>query len=238
MADALLAVERLIAQNEPAFIITANVNYAMLSAGDPRLHEVNRQAAFLLADGMPLVWASRWKRTPLPCRVAGSDLVPQLCARAADKHYRVFFLGGAPGVAEQAANSLLARHTGLEVAGIESPQLDELSETETEALKNRIHQSGAHILLAALGQPKGELWLAQHYQQLGVPLCVQIGASLDFVAGRVRRAPRWMQSSGLEWAYRLCQEPRRLAGRYARNAWFLGSLAARRTLQRLAGQPR
>jgi N-acetylglucosaminyldiphosphoundecaprenol N-acetyl-beta-D-mannosaminyltransferase len=220
-AQTLEAIDRLIARREPAFFITANLHYAMLTGEDPRLRAVNQQAAFLLADGMPMVWYSRLTDKPLPERVAGADLIYSLAARAAQRGHRVFLLGGAPGIAEQAAHVLCRLHPALVIAGIEAPTLDALSAEEHAELIGRIRQAKPDLLLVALGQPKGELWLAENYQQLGVPACVQLGATFDFVAGRVRRAPRRLQQIGLEWLYRLASDPRRLAPRYLKNAVFL-----------------
>jgi N-acetylglucosaminyldiphosphoundecaprenol N-acetyl-beta-D-mannosaminyltransferase len=213
-------VESLIKAGVPAYFITANLHYAMLTARDRRLAEVNAKAAFLLADGMPLVWASRWRPRRLPERVAGSDLVPALCERAAQRGYRVFLLGGPPGVAEEAARKLCGRFPNLQVVGTECPPFRELTVEEQAGLQERIRAARPDLLFVAFGQPKGERWLTAHCQALGVPACAQIGATLDFIAGRVRRSPRWLQRLGLEWVYRLCSEPARLSGRYARNFLF------------------
>jgi N-acetylglucosaminyldiphosphoundecaprenol N-acetyl-beta-D-mannosaminyltransferase len=220
-AGTLDQVERLIGRGQPAFFITANLHYARLCDRDPRLGAVNRQAAFLVADGMPLVWVSRLGPKPLPERVAGSDLIYSLCQRAAERGYRVFFLGGAAGVAQDAADRLCRRFAGLQVVGVEAPELDHLSGREHARLIDRIRRAAPDLLFTALGQPKGELWLAENYRKLGVPACVQVGASFDFVAGRVRRAPQWVRRAGLEWLYRVLCEPGRLAGRYGGDALFL-----------------
>jgi N-acetylglucosaminyldiphosphoundecaprenol N-acetyl-beta-D-mannosaminyltransferase len=213
-------IERLIDRGEPGYVITANLHYAMLTARQPELVAVNRDARFLGADGMPLVWASRWRTRCLPERVTGADLVPALCRRAAERGYRVFLLGGAPGVGQQAAKALCTRWPNLAIVGIEAPPFRELTRAENAELVARIRAVRPEILLVAFGQPRGELWIAENYQVLGVPVCVQIGASLDFLAGKVPRAPRWLQRIGLEWAYRLLREPSRLWLRYAANALF------------------
>lgn len=206
---------------EPGYFITANLNYVMLSHQHAELAEVNRRAAFLVADGMPLVWYSRLLGRRLPQRVAGSDLIYALCQRASRRGYRVFFLGGLPEVAEAAASRLVRLYPGLQLAGVESPPFRPLSEQETRALCRRIRQAGTDLLFVAFGQPKGELWIYRNLHRLGVPMSVQLGASFDFVAGRVRRAPRWMQRSGLEWLHRVASDPRRLGPRMARNLLFL-----------------
>lgn len=225
--EVIARVRHLVDEGEPSFFITANVHYAMLTASDPRLEEVNRQAAFIVADGMPLVWASQSRPTPLPERVAGADLFPALCEEAAHSGYRVFLLGGAPGVGELAARRLTDRYPALQIVGVESPPFREPSPQEHEQLLARIREARPHLLFVAFGQPKGELWLAQNYQRLQVPVCVQVGAALDFAAGRVPRSPRILQRVGLEWVYRLWREPMRLTSRYAQNAWFALSMLAR-----------
>jgi len=232
-ADAVDLVERLIARGTPSLFITANLHYAMLSDRDSALRALNDRAAFLLADGMPMVWYSRLIGRRLPERVAGSDLVYWLCDRAAVRGHRVFLLGGAPGVAQAAAEVLTRRCRGLQVVGTESPPLRPWTAQENAELIARIRAARPDLLLAALGQPKGERWLDEHCQELGVPACVQVGASLDFVAGRVNRAPRWTHRLGLEWAYRTLREPRRLGPRYAQNAAFLLKAVARDALARL-----
>ncbi|MBO0698083.1 MAG: WecB/TagA/CpsF family glycosyltransferase [Zavarzinella sp.] len=214
-------IDKLVAGRRPSFFITANLNYAMLADADERLKRLNERAAFLVADGMPLVWWSRLGPRPLPERVAGSDLIYGLCERAARNGYGVYLLGAGPGVAEEAAAVLTKRYPGLRVVGIECPPFRPLTAAEEEEQTARVRAARPDILIAAFGQPKGELWLAEHMDRLGVPVGVQLGATLDFVAGRVRRSPRWMQKTGLEWVYRMAQEPRRLAGRYFGNILFV-----------------
>jgi N-acetylglucosaminyldiphosphoundecaprenol N-acetyl-beta-D-mannosaminyltransferase len=231
LVQMLEQVDRMVEIGEPSFVITANLNYAMLTGRDPRLERVNRDAAFILADGMPLVWAARLAGTPLPGRTTGSDLVPALCSRAAERGYRVFLLGSTPETAQAAASVLRKQLPRLNIVGSEQPAIDRLDREETQALVERVRATRPDILLAALGQPKGEIWLADHCQDLGAPLAIQIGGSLEFVAGHVPRAPRWMQRTGLEWFYRLYQEPRRLWRRYADNALFLLVYASRRLLR-------
>lgn len=235
MTQALDAVDRLIAAGEPAFFITANLHYCMLTAQDARLPPLNEQAAFIVADGMPIVWAARRQGQPLPERVTGADMVPALCQRAAQKGHRVYFLGGAPGIAEAAAQVLSERFPGLVIAGTECPPFRPPTPEEHEQQLARIRAAKADLLFLAFGQPRGELWLAENIARLGIPAAVQIGASLDFVAGKVQRAPKWIQRSGMEWFYRITREPLRMGPRYWRNGLFLLRMVMKDAFSRRAG---
>jgi N-acetylglucosaminyldiphosphoundecaprenol N-acetyl-beta-D-mannosaminyltransferase len=237
LAETVTAVGGLVENGQPTYFVTANVHYAMLTDKGPDLRALNAHAAFILADGAPLVWASRWYGSPLPERVAGADLIFELSADAARNGYRLFFLGGVEGVAAEAARRLRVRYPQLQIVGTESPPFRQLTEEERSALIARIRAARPDILFVAFGQPKGERWIAQHFLKLGVPVSVQIGASLDFAAGRVHRAPRWMQKAGLEWAFRLMLEPRRLFVRYVQNAWFIVRMIVRDLSSRIRGCP-
>lgn len=232
LEETLDRIDDLIERGEPGFFITANLHYARLSARDPDLRAVNSRAALITADGMPMIWYSRLTGRPLPERVAGSELVELLCRRAERRGHRVFFLGGAEGVARRAADLMLARHPRLAVAGVEAPEFSRMGPADHTALVGRIRSTRPDILLAALGQPKGEFWIDRHCEALGVPACVQVGASLDFIAGSARRAPRWMRRTGMEWLYRTIKEPRRLGPRYFSDAMFLCRAIARDLVRR------
>jgi N-acetylglucosaminyldiphosphoundecaprenol N-acetyl-beta-D-mannosaminyltransferase len=217
-ADAVMA---LIEAGRPSFFITANAHYAMLTAERPELRPLNDRAAFLLADGAPMVWASKHGPTPLPERVAGSDLIYDLCERSARLGRGLYLLGGAEGIADEASRKLQSLYPGLRIVGTACPAPGSLVGEAGRRLIEGIREARPDLLLVAFGQPKGELWIDEHLEELGVPVCVQVGATLDFVAGRVKRAPRFFQKTGLEWAYRIYTDPVRLAPRYAKNARFL-----------------
>jgi N-acetylglucosaminyldiphosphoundecaprenol N-acetyl-beta-D-mannosaminyltransferase len=208
----------------------------MLTDQDPSLAAVNERAAFIVADGMPLVWASRRNGCRLPKRVTGSDLFPALCARAAAQGYRVFLLGGAPGVGEEAARRLKVRFEGLRIVGIEAPPFRPPTPEEHAALVERIQSARPDMLFLCFSMPNGERWLAEHTPSLGVPVCVNIGASLDFMAGRIPRAPRWIQRCGMEWAYRLYREPGRLLTRYGSNGLFALRMEVKDVLTSIRGE--
>jgi len=219
--QAVDAVTALIEAGQTSFFITANVNYVMLSSQMPELREINRNAAFIVADGAPIVWASKRGPNPLPERVAGSDLIYDLCERAAAVGHRIFLVGGAEGVADEAAKRLVERYPGLQIVGTACPPYRDLSPEEVDQLATQIREVAPHLLIGAFSQPKGDMWMDRHRHRFGVPVCVQLGATLDFVAGRVQRAPRWIQKVGMEWAYRISTDPKRLAPRYVCNFVFL-----------------
>jgi exopolysaccharide biosynthesis WecB/TagA/CpsF family protein/anti-anti-sigma factor len=167
---------------------------------------------------MPLIWASRMMGSPLPERVTGADLVPKLAALAAAKGMKIFMLGAMPEVAQLARKRLIAAHPGLQIVGCVSPPVAPLVDMDHDELLNSIRAAGPDILLVAFGNPKQEKWIHMHRRALAdVSVCIGVGATFDFIAGHTSRAPKWMQKSGLEWVYRLQQEPRRLGGRYMRD---------------------
>ncbi len=221
MAQSLEAIERWIQRGVPGYAITANLNYAMLYSQIPRLATLTRQAALVLCDGMPIYWRSLWNEQPLPERVAGSDLIVRLAELSSQRGYRIYFYGAAEGVAQRTADLLVERFPGLVVAGVQCPSFGPTTDSEKQASLDHIRSARPDILLVALGQPKGEYWIDEHYQQLGVPLSIQVGASFDFLGGNAKRAPRIWQRTGLEWLYRACTDPKRLGPRYAKNLLFL-----------------
>jgi N-acetylglucosaminyldiphosphoundecaprenol N-acetyl-beta-D-mannosaminyltransferase len=225
LAQTVESVDALVEQAKPAFFITANTHYAMLTREMPDLRPLNACAAFIVADGAPLVRATRGRPVPLPERVAGSDLIFEISELAARKGYRIFLAGGGPGVADLAAQRLKVRYANLQVAGTATPSFRAHSSEEYQELKTLIRNVAPHILIIAATMPFGERWLHTHLSDLEVPVGVNLGAALDFAAGRITRAPRWMQKLGLEWAFRLMMEPRRLFSRYVRNAWFILRMA-------------
>ena len=221
MAGAVRLADAIVAHRKPRYMVTANVNYLMLEREQPRLREVSRNAAVMLADGKPIVWRSKLSKDPLPERVAGSDLIVELAELASKRGYRVFFLGGAEGVARSAASELKYQFPDLKIAGCYSPPFRELTDEEQERMYARIREAETDILLVAFGQPKGEFWIFDNLKKLGVPLSIQLGASFDFLAGTAKRAPVIWQKLGCEWLYRALSDPARLVPRYAKNLWFV-----------------
>ncbi len=203
--------ERLLGQ----YVVTLNVDILLTALEDRRLLDACFRARWVVADGVPIVWASRLLGRPLPQRVNGADLAWALMQRAADRGYRVFLLGAAPGVADLAGQRLRERFPTLIVAGTLSPPYGfDSSPREIQATVAAVSASKPDIVLAAFGAPRQELWLRHHLAKAGVPVGIGVGGTLDFWAGRVRRAPVRLQKLGLEWLWRLSQEPRRLWRRY------------------------
>lgn len=201
--------------DQSRYVVTANVDHVIRFSRQPDVRRLYTQADLVVADGMPLIWASRLLGMPLPERVAGSDLMPALCAAAESEGLSVFFLGGADDAAEAAARVLKTRHPALKIAGIHVPPFG--FERDAEASKialDAVRSARPDILFVGLGSPKQEHWIAAHRETCGAKLSIGVGITFSFVAGRVQRAPRWMQRCGLEWLHRLCQEPRRLWKRY------------------------
>jgi len=170
-------------------------------------------ASLSLPDGMPLVWLGRFHGKQA-VRVAGPDLMLDICAESESKGYRHFFYGGAPGVAEELVSSLKERYPALQVVGVYSPPFRTLTEEEDDAAVEMINHAAPHILWIGLGCPKQEQWMCEHRNRLKVAVMLGIGQALDIHAGRLHRAPRWMRDNGLEWLFRLLSEPRRLWRRY------------------------
>jgi N-acetylglucosaminyldiphosphoundecaprenol N-acetyl-beta-D-mannosaminyltransferase len=215
----MAAIEDMVQSRQAHHLVTANVDFLVQSLRDVELHRILTDAHLVLCDGMPLVWASRILGNPLPERVAGSDLVPLLIQTAVEKQYRLFFLGGSPESTSQAVANLQTKHPNVVIAGHYSPPIASLFEMDHAEICRRIREAKPDLLFVSFGCPKQEKWIAMHYRDLGVPVAVGVGATIDFLAGKVLRAPRWMRATGLEWVFRLVQEPRRLFKRYMLGLW-------------------
>jgi len=226
---ALEAVERLLDSGNGGALFTPNVDHIVIAESHAGLREAYAAADLSVADGQWVVWASRLLGTPLPGKISGSDLLLPLARHAGQKGRSIFLLGGAPGVAEAASRRL--EEMGAVICGWESPQID-LAAPQDE-LVARIAAKRPGLILVALGCPKQEIWIHRHRERLRPAVLLGIGGTLDFIAGRVRRAPQWVSRSGMEWMFRLLNEPRRLTRRYlVDDPKFLGILL--RTL----GEPR
>ncbi len=197
-------------------VATVNVDFVVNALADADIDRILRSTALSIPDGMPLVWGSRVLGGTLRTRVAGADLVPLMCARAAEDGTRIALIGAAPGVAQRAGALLRDRCPGLDVVATPGPTFHDLDEV-TAADLDELRALGADIGCVAFGHPKQDAFIDRFGDELGIPVMIGVGGSLDFLVGEQRRAPAWMQRVGLEWLHRAASEPRRLAGRYARD---------------------
>ncbi len=208
-------IEILLRTNRHGLVLPTNTDIIVKLALDKPFQEAYRRGVMIVADGAPVVWASRLLGEPLKARVAGAALLPALCARAAQRGWRLFFLGAKPGVAYRAATRLTKQFPTLNVVGTYAPPFGfESDRTECQRIISKVRAARPDVLIIGVGAPKQEKWSAAHFEALGVPLICCTGAAFDFAAGVVRRAPPWMQRIGLEWMFRLLQEPKRLWRRY------------------------
>jgi N-acetylglucosaminyldiphosphoundecaprenol N-acetyl-beta-D-mannosaminyltransferase len=211
LQGALDRIELLVRAGRGGAVFTPNVDHVVNARRVPALARAYSRADLSLADGMPLVWASRLLGPPLPERVAGSDFAEPLLIKAAEQRWRVYLLGGRAGAAEEAASRLKGQ--GVPVVGADGAAVAPDGSAAEEVLAH-IARTRPELLLVGLGSPKQELFIDRYRDRLTGTVAVGCGAVIDFIAGRVPRSPAWMSRAGLEWAYRLAQEPRRLWRRY------------------------
>lgn len=220
LVDASAARDRLrgfMRSGAPHQVVTVNLDFLSIANRDLQFRDTINHADLAVADGMPLVWLSRLQRQPLPERITGVDLVDVSCGLAAEFGESVFLLGAGPGVAEAAACRLQRTHPSLQIAGVYSPPFGPLTPREDARIVQKVKRASPGVLFVALGAPRQDLWIRTHLHQLGVPVQMGVGGTFDLIGGVLRRAPIWMQHSGLEWAFRLGQEPHRLWRRYLLN---------------------
>lgn len=215
MNEAIEAIDRLIQQDKNGYVVTPNIDHIVRLETDENLQRVYADADVILTDGKPMIWMSKLYGTPIKEKVSGSDLFPRLCKLAAEKNYRVFLLGAAEGVAVKAASNLQKKFPGLMIAGTYSPPFGfEKDEEEIQHIIQIVTAAKPHILIVGLGCPKQENFIYNYRNELKVPVSLGLGASIDFEAGILKRAPKWMADHGFEWLYRVAQDPKRMAKRY------------------------
>lgn len=228
MREALEEIDHMINACRGAYVVTPNVDHLVIMEQNELFQKIYEEADLILTDGKPLIWISKLLKTPIKEKISGSDLFPLLTEMCATKGYRMFFLGAAEGVAAQAAENLRNKYSGLQVVGTYSPPYGfEKDAAEVEIIVDMITQACPDVLIVGLGTPKQENFIYQYRDKLQVPVSLGLGASLDFEAGTVKRAPKWMSDHGFEWFYRMCKEPGRLAKRYFKDAVALIPLVLR-----------
>lgn len=224
MQEAVCRVQKFILDGSCHLVATANAEMVMMAQQDTSLSSILATADLVVADGAGVVWAARYNGQPVPERVAGFDLTQHLLALADANTYRIYFFGGAPGIAEAAARKAEQAYPGIQIAGIRNGYFQA---TDEQDIISQIKKAEPHILLAALGVPKQEKWLAAHLAELKVPVAIGVGGTFDVMAGTAKRAPVWMQKASLEWLYRLLRQPQRLGRMMALPKFILKVMTAK-----------
>ena len=214
-------------EKDRGYVCVAATHTLMACREDPELRAAVANTSFTVPDGQPIVWALRLNGHRLPDRVYGPELMTRTCARGAATGMKFYLYGSRDNDAlTKLQCNLEHSHPGLQVVGSYSPPFRSLSVDEYEAIAENINRSGADVVWVGIGVPKQEKWMARMRPLLDAPVLIGVGAAFDFHAGLIPQAPAWMQKRGLEWAFRLMKEPRRLWRRYARyNLRFVAAVA-------------
>ncbi len=220
MSQALETIDSWIARREPNYVCVTPAHVIMDGYWNPAVRGWVNRAGLATPDGMGIVWLLKAKGNRTVARVYGPDLVLALCEHGLADRRRHFFYGGEPGVAEALAARLSERFPGLQIGGTFSPPFRPSTPAEEAAAIREINESKSDILWVAIGSPRQEGWMAEHLGKVEVPVMIGVGASFDFLSGRKKQAPRWIQHAGLEWLFRLISEPRRLWRRYSQYPLF------------------
>lgn len=215
MSETIDEIEQMIESGKRSYVVAINVDVVMKIENDSYLKKVVDGADMVLVDGMPLVWISKMQGKPLKAKISGSDLVPLLCEEAAKKNYSVFIIGGKDGIALQAKRHLERSMPGIRIVGTYAPPLGfEKDDDELNKINEMISNVKPDLLIACFGCPKQEKWIYENINKYNAKVSICAGATVDFLAGNVKRAPHWMSEHGLEWFYRFLQEPKRMFKRY------------------------
>lgn len=215
MSETIDEIEQMIESGKRSYVVAINVDVVMKIENDSYLKKVVDGADMVLVDGMPLVWISKMQGKPLKAKISGSDLVPLLCEEAAKKNYTVFIIGGKDGIAVQAKRRLERSMPGIRIVGTYAPPLGfEKDDDELNKINEMISNVKPDLLIACFGCPKQEKWIYENINKYNAKVSICAGATVDFLAGNVKRAPHWMSEHGLEWFYRFLQEPKRMFKRY------------------------
>ncbi|HXG23392.1 MAG TPA: WecB/TagA/CpsF family glycosyltransferase [Chthonomonadales bacterium] len=207
MEETIEAIDRFIREGGPHHVVTLDSSMCVMAERDSELRRIVDCAELVTPDSAGILWACRRMGRPLPERVSGVEIVERLCAASAEKGYRLYFLGAAPGVAENAAARMRARYPGCRIIGTRDGYF---REGEEIAVVHEIAAARPDILCVAMGIPKQEKWIARHRAALGVPVLIGVGGTFDVFSGKVKRAPHWMQRLSLEWLYRFARNPRKI----------------------------
>lgn len=215
MKDCLEAIDSLVSQDKKSYIVAVNVDVIVKIEDDPYLKKIIDNAELVLVDGKPLQWIAKYQGNPIKEKISGSDLVPLLLKQASDKGQSVFIIGGKDGIAQKAKSNIEKSNPKIKIVGTYAPPLGfEKNQKELDKINLMISDCHPDILIACFGCPKQEKWIYENYLKYEAKLSVCAGATVDFLAGNVKRAPKWISNIGFEWFYRFLQEPKRLFRRY------------------------
>lgn len=215
MKDCLEAIDSLVKQDKKSYIVAVNVDVIVKIEADPYLKKIVDEADLVLVDGKPLQWIAKYQGNPIKEKISGSDLVPLLLKQASDKGQSVFIIGGKDGIAQKAKFNIENSNPKIKIVGTYAPPLGfEKDQVELDKINSMISECQPDIVIACFGCPKQEKWIYENYLKYNAKLSVCAGATVDFLAGNVKRAPQWISNIGFEWFYRFLQEPKRLFKRY------------------------
>ena len=215
MSEAVIAIEKMIVSGKKSYIVAVNVDVVIRIENDSYLKEIVDKADMVLVDGKPLVWISELHGKPIKAKISGSDLIPLLCKVAANKGYKIFILGGKEGIADEAKNQLKIKYPGIHIVGTYAPPFGfENDQTELDKINKIISDISPDLLVVCFGCPKQEKWIYENISKYDAKVSICGGATVDFLSGNIKRAPKWMSDHGLEWFFRFLQEPKRMFKRY------------------------
>ena len=215
LQEAIDYIEKCIQEKKIIQVSTLNADHIVRFESDEYLKKICSESELNLADGHRLIEIARKYKTPIKEKICGSDLTPMLCSFAADKGYSIYLLGAAEGVAQMAAEKLKTENPSLKIAGYYSPPVGfEKDQAEIDRINQKLLESRADILFVAFGVPKQEKFIYENKSIYKIPISINVGGTIDFIAGVQKRAPKWVNQMGMEWLYRFLHEPRRLFRRY------------------------
>lgn len=215
MNECVEYIEKFIQNKKKSYIVPVNVDIIVKMENDNYLKKIIDEADLTVIDGTPLMWISKILKNPFKEKISGSDLVPLICKIAWKKKYTLFIIGGKEGIAEKAKKNLELQYNGIKIIGTYSPPLGfEKNNSELEKINNMISKVKPDILITCFGCPKQEKFIYENIEKYDAKVSICAGATVDFLAGNVKRAPKWISSIGFEWFYRFTKEPKRLFKRY------------------------
>lgn len=215
MCEALDSIDNMIKSGKKSYIVMVNVDVIIKIEKDKKLKSITDNADMVLVDGKPLVWISKWHRKPVKAKISGSDLVPELFNVAVKNKYSIFILGGKEGIGAMAKQNAEIKFPGINIVGTYAPPFEfEKNDKEIDKINDIIMAKKPDLLIVCFGCPKQEKWIYDNYQKYNAKVSICAGATVDFLAGNIKRCPEWMSNHGLEWLYRFFKEPTRLFKRY------------------------